>query len=305
MSNMDDPNAPVFDHEHKQPYAKRTVRYIFFIVFLFIATGVFAVWYFGDPYDTQDGRNNTRTADNPYNEDTGRGTVYAFFRNIFEGTGDGVKRSNLNLPGNQTRQTIEAIATLHDNADKIANQDDGYNYSLADVAGRYVMDSTGQRLGHIEDIIVNQETGEAKAVIVNESGLSNYQDLNKLSYSDILQTDHEGNILASINTFAGKEFDYNDLEEGFISLRFLRFGQVLDDNGQTAGNIRAIIYENAEARKIFFGLDRALASGDKILEFGIPFEDVEIVRSADGYDVQLTEEQTRMLARSVLEEASQ
>lgn len=97
------------------------------------------------------------------------------------------------------------------------------------------------------------------------------------------------------------EFYYNNNydNERYFSLRHLRGGQVLDFEGNVAGQIDTVIYENAEAQNIYFSLKPVLNPLNSPVRFGIPYQAVDVIENPDGYDIQLSKKQTINLAEKL------
>lgn len=306
-------DAPILEADHYSPFAKRSVWAIFLFVIGLILVGAFILWYAGffgsqekmAQTESESGGAVFESYDSRYPAESGKDSVYSFFRSLFSGASSGVANSPINLPESLKERSLEAMTTLEDNAQAIASIDDGYSYSLYDVVGSDVVDIKGRRAGNVHDIIVDKETGEAGAVIVDEKGQSYRRELAFLSYQKVQKQEASGRVTLTVtdNKFEdNKEFRYTKLnEEGYVSLRNLRDGQVLDDQGKVAGQIEAVIYENAEAQTIVLKLKPSLTPKNKGREFSLNFEDANIIQNPDGYDIKLTAEQTEDLAKTLYE----
>ncbi len=86
-----------------------------------------------------------------------------------------------------------------------------------------------------------------------------------------------------------------------VSLRHLRDGQVLDYQGKVAGEVEAIIYQNAEAQDIYFKLKPRLVGESQAKLYGLPLEAFDLTTNRDGYDIKLSKEQTASLAEVLYE----
>lgn len=312
--HTDPHNAPVLESDHHAPFARRSVNAVFGIVLAIGLVGGFLFWYYGFFSGEKIIRGPETNIpekkvvyidkpENPYPEGTHKNTVYGFFYSLMGGAAHGVEDSPLNLPGDPDERTIEALNTLEEHAHRLANIDDNYSQSIRDVVGSEVVGRKGDKAGNIHDIVVHKETGEAQAIIVDEAGNSYNRELAALSYDRVLKQDKDGNVLMTVtdNKFEkNREFAYSKMDDTkYVSLRHLRDGQLLDDQGEVAGQVNAIIYQNAEAQKIYFTIKPSLTPTKKLLEFGLPFEDVKIIQNPDGYDVQMTKEQTESLAEAL------
>ena len=308
-TSTDPATSPVLESDHYAPFARRSFNAILGIIIVLGLCGAFFYWYLGAPEKSAELRDpvlkgaSTQYTNNPYPEDTGKGSIYEFFRNAISGTADGIDNSSLNFPANKNEQTIEALNRLSRNAELLANVDDNYRHSIYDVVGSDVVDIKGDDAGKIHDILVNRETGEAKAIIIDGDGATYERDVVKLKFEKVFKQDTDGDVKLSVtdNDVADKkEFVYEGLEDSpYVSLRHLRAGQILDYQGKVAGEVDAIIYENAEAQKIYFALKPSLSPTGQSKKFGIPFDAVNIVVNPDGYDIKLNKEQTEALAESL------
>jgi len=308
-TSTDPETSPVLESDHYAPFARRSFNAILGIVVVLLLCGGFVYWYFGSPEQSAERRDpvlkggSTQFTNNPYPEDTGKGSLYEFFRNAISGTADGIDNSSLNFPANRNEETIDAVSRLSRNAELLSSIDDNYMHSIYDVVGSEVVGIQGDEAGKIHDIFVNRDTGEAKAILVDEDGVAYERELVKLKFEKVFKQDTDGDTKLSVtdnDILEKKEFIYSDLEDAdYVSLRHLRDGQILDYQGKVAGKVDAIIYENAEAQKIYFALKPKLSPTGQVEKFGIPFESVDVVVNPDGYDIKLNKEQTEAIAETL------
>lgn len=301
-------NAPIWEDDHNAAYANRSISAIFGFVFLIALIGAASFWALGyfsaappskNVIVTQQGT----TAPLPEQADqsttsaatAGDRPIYDFFYSLFNSASNGADSAKM--------KTAKALTVLEDNAKAIADADtnDGYRHSIKDVVGSDVVDKDGDQFGRVHDIVVNKKTGEGMAVIVDGAGEYHESQLSSLSYKNVLMQDSEGSVLMTVtgNAFQEKDgFEYTNMDnDKFISLRLLHGGQLLDDLGEVAGDVDAVIYQNAEAQKIYFVLDTALSPNADVVEFSLPFTEVNIIKNPDGYDVKMTKAQTEKLAQ--------
>lgn len=325
---MDPNTSSVYDHDTKIVFANRSIVAVatLFIGVVFII-GLIIWWFFGAPTGfsghkkvvQQDGQTvviNTQEPGNRYEEDTGRSAVYDFFYNVFGGARDGLRENplaidNLDEGGGasigQDLAYLELVARA--TAAKMQSMDDGYRRSLFDVVGSNVIGAEGEEAGEIHDILIDKKTGQAHALILDKDGLSRTRDLTALKFNKVDVQNPGGSALLNVTDgfVEGKDsftYDEND-KKSYISLRHLRAGQIIDYNGNVAGQVDAIIYENAEAQRIFFELKPRLVPQGKPAIFGLAYEDARIVTRPDGYDVILDKEQTELLAETLFAQDSQ
>jgi len=276
---MDPQTANVFDHDTHQPYARRSISAIIGIVVALFAVGAFVGWFFFSPITDEQEivRTNNYEANvavqmpgNSYEQGTGRSAVYNFFYKMFGGIEDGLEDNPHNLENVEhiNQLNINTDTLFSDNVsphlalnryyDRFENIDDGYRHSIYDVVGSDVIGRKGEKAGEVHDILINKETGEARAVIVDQNADTYYdRDLARLNFKNIYTQQPDGDVRATITEDTledKKEFIYMNMDDRFISLRHLRSGQILDFEGNVAGEVDAIIYRNAEAQRIFFAL---------------------------------------------------
>lgn len=318
----------------KTPYAKRSLNSIAVFVIALLLVGAFVGWYFLVP----DGNSNDpdtvanyeqeprQLPGNSYKKGSGRSDLYNFFYTMFGGIEDGLEDNphnlnnvenldQFNLDNTQGLDVDGALASKQERQQQLQQiaqaqnpyQDD-YRHSVFDIVGSDVFGRKGDRAGRIYDILVHKESGKAKVVVVNDDDQRYQRDLSAVRFKRVLKQQSEGNISLTISEEKVEnkpDFSYTDLENTqYISLRHLRDGQLLDFEGEVAGQIDAIIYENAEVQNIYFTLRPQLA-GRGPDTFRLPFSETEIIESPDGYDIQLTKEQTVALAETLFNVKSQ
>lgn len=311
MNNQDnmgnEAKANIWTSNENQPYAQRSVRAFTIILFVVLAVGGFVTWYFfispdnGTPVNSQAAAQ--RAPGNEYDPQTGQSSFYNFFHKVFSGIGDGLDTSRMNIGEPDDEFRLEALSEVEQQAEKLAPRlDDGFQYSMKDVVGSRVMGEDGNQAGQVHDIVIDKETGEAQAIIVDKDGTYHNQGLSRLTFENVQVQDPSGAVLATLSgDDLGEKprFSYADMGDKYISLRHLRDGQVLDHNGDVAGQVSTVIYQNAEVQRVLFALKPSLTGGRDVGLFGFPYENVTVVENPDGYDIQLTEEQTRSLASSL------
>lgn len=309
-----DRERPVFDHDTHIPYAERTIKAIVWVFLVVFLVGGFVAWFFfgfGPSTDDEQEEDihysatvNTQVdADVEAEDSSGKSSVYRFFRQMFSGVGDGLDASQFNIDDSpDIYESIETQLELERKADALSEGDDGYRHSLFDVIGSEVEGSADQDAGTIHDILVNRQTGEARVLIVDGDGMQSARDLRDLEFEKVFVQGRRGQIKLSVPETAldSKEvFRYtDDDQEQLISLRRLRAGQLLDFEGNIAGQIDAIIYGNAQAQGLVIDLRPALDRYSPS-SYYISFDQARFVENPDGMDLKLTEAQTRALARQL------
>lgn len=322
--------APVIDHDVHQSFTQRSLRAIAGIAIgLFLMGGVVSWFFMGDrTVDDDYNADGTpplesaefeQTPGNQYEEGSGRSATYDFFYSMFGGIEQGLEENphNLKNVGHIDQFNIDADRVMGDGAPTMALKkasaeaaaklnaqysqafEGQYTHSIQTVVGSEVLDKDGQKTGQVFDILVNKDTGQAKAIIVQDDDSYYERDLKAVGFNYLDRKQDDGDRVLNIEeqTFEkAKEFEYNDkVNEAYVSLRRLQDGDLIDFEGEVAGKIDTVIYENAEAQDIYFTLRPTLAAqGPK--RFKLAFSEAEIVETPDGLDVQLTEQQTRGLA---------
>jgi len=316
-------NTSILEQEGQtQPFARRSVRMFFTLILILFCAGLFAGWFFFGLSGDQNTPQNyvpqetaaTQMPGNEYGQGSGRGAVYNFFYKIFGGIEDGLDDSPHNLKNVEhidkfnieTTTTNDAAAALaidryaQARAAQIdAMTQDEYRHSVLDVIGSEVFGRTGDKAGTIEDILVHKETGKAKLVVIDEDEARYERDMAGVGFKKIRKQQADGDVLLTVaeeKIEQKPDFEYSSIgDKNYVSLRRLRDGQLLDFEGEVAGQIDAVIYENAEAQNIYFTLRPQLAR-QGISLFYLPFEETQIIENIDGLDIKLTEQQTKALA---------
>lgn len=266
--------------------------------------------------------NDPQMPGNSYPEETGRSLVYDFFYKMFGGIKHGAEDNPHNL--NNVEQLDDfnmdkgakgnvAVALAIDkyaeeNATATQKEEETApkiipRHSLYDAINSKVYDEDGALSGSLYDILVNKETGQAQAVIVREDETRYGRDLKAIGFERVMKQKTDGDVTLNVTerqVEGAPEFEYETIKrENYVSLRNLQDGQILDYQGEVAGEIDAVIYENAEAGNIYFTLRKALTPNGAPSTFSIPFSEVKIVENPDGYDIQLNKEQTEALAATL------
>lgn len=309
--------APVLDAQHAQPYAFKSVRVFFLLIFI-LAIISFGIWFiFFKDAEMPSSRAPAAPQLPAQEAEEAPGEIYMFFYNMFQGIHDGLEDSphnlenvdyidDVNIETGPLEEDVEAVLAVKDYAEMIAaveNEQEGgseFKYALKDILDSAVIDRSGRLTGRIHDILVNAETGRASALIVQENDTRLEKDLASIRFKKVLKQTGEGKTLLTVaeeKIERKPEFRYTKIpEDQKISLRHLEDGQVLDYKGDVAGHIETVIYQDAQAQDILFTLRPMLARKD-LKQFTLPFEKVDINKARDGYDIHLSEKQTEYLAR--------
>lgn len=309
---------PVLDHDTELPYGDRSVRMILFILALVVAVIVgTTLIFFGEVTgeDTTAGQKTAQSAApqaaTPASTAPARSdepsAVQRFFEDMFSGADDGLDPDDMNLDeASPVEHAVRAQLSLQEQAQSMSRGAGGYRHSLYDVIDAQVIDESGQDVGEITDILVNQDTGAARTLILDEDNHTIARDLKDIQFSRVFKQAPDGTTRLSISDSAVEEkpgYSYAADEPGkYISLRRLRGGQLLDFEGNVAGQIDAVIYGNAEAQGLVIDLRPTLDRADSRtgnFHFFLPFSEADFVENPDGLDIKLTKEQTRALAQQL------
>lgn len=74
-------------------------------------------------------------------------------------------------------------------------------------------------------------------------------------------------------------------------------GKIVDFDGHTAGDVRAVIHRENGIKKVYFALDQSLTPSNRPRHFQIAYDEVEIVTDNGATFIQLNKEQTKALAK--------
>lgn len=301
-SQQSDPHtADVISNEHHHPYARRSITTFFTIIGIIILflSGVF----FFRPSSDNEPKNVT------YNE------------------GDTTYQADLKLPGDEVDNAIagavdkffdvepqnvipgEAVNSVIDvtNYINVRTQTERvvYQNSFYNVMDSAVDDVNGEKIGELSDIVINKDTGDATAIIMDREDSLYQSDLDAISFEEIRYKDDNGDFVTTVtekDITNRQDFDYTMLGDQHVSLKNLESGQVFDDKGKYVGEIDALIYRDAEVNNIYFSLKPSLTPRNREMTIKYPFDDLNIIESPDGYDVHLSTEETRQLAELLLAE---
>ncbi len=302
LSEEQPENADLISQRVNQPFAQRSVS-AFFMIILFIGAIVAVIYFFtGSDSKTANngevsGQENSNVASLPLDDIPGQDLDNAILRaaNKFFDASDVLPKTRM--------ESMADIETYYNQASEKTTeyQDSFYSFLDSDIN-----DPNGQKIGYLHDVIIDKNTGEAKAIIVDEEDAFFGTNLEVLTFQDIAYQESDGDVRTSItenNIEQRDSFNYADITDNdFISLKNLRNGQVLDDKGKYVGEIDALIYRNAEINNIYFTIRTELTNTANPVVIKYPFEQLNIIKNIDGYDVQLTTEETRDLAAMLLSE---
>ena len=138
------------------------------------------------------------------------------------------------------------------------------------------------------------------AILVDTNNRYYGSPLRALSYEEVLSQNKEGDIktiTSKDNLESRAAFDYQNLNDGqYVSLKLLQDGQILDFENRVVGSVEAIEYKDAKAQNVYIRLDPNYVPKGKEDVYRIPFNDLASVKGKAGYNMKLSETQTRDLA---------
>ena len=293
----------VWSQEHHNTFANRTISTVFWTIGI-VAVLVIAGFMFSaqdSSQGTQSASETTASGDTnlSVNVDANPAEEVGLIAQIFHGL---FGTENLE-PFDLNKSPVNEMAELETLYNMQENVDDGYRMSFYDVLNGDIISSEGENAGNLHDIIIDKETGEAKAIVIEKDKRVFDRELGTLSFSQVLSQELDGDTQLTITetTFDAKtEFDYANIDyDRYISLRSLEDGQVIDDKSEYVGEIDALIYQNAEVQDVYFYVDPSLTPHGRANLVKIPFEELNVVKNASGFDIQLSTEKTRELAASL------
>lgn len=298
--------APIFDHDVDMPYAGRSIKAVFWLIFFVFVIGGFVAWYFLDPSQNEQSttENNIYSARINAEVKSDNTALHRIFEEMFSGIGDGLDASVVNIDSDPGLNTaIQTQLYIRKRAEALSAAETGYRHSLFNVIGAQVEGRADQKAGTVFDILVDRETGEAQALIIDEDGLEQTEDLKDIKFQKVFIQTPDGHTKLNIPEQQVEQKDpfryAQNNSDQTISLRRLRAGQVLDFEGNVAGQIDAVIYGNAEAQRLVIDLRPVLARAGAPASFYISFDQARFEENPDGLDIKLTETQTRALAKEL------
>ena len=300
MSMQNDPhNTDMISQDHHHPFARRSVTTVFLVIggVILLASSVYFL-----------GSSDESSEQITYN-DNKENTEYKAYIDL---PGDKVDTAiaesvdqffNVEpedvIPGSDIDNVVDVTNFINAQSQI---EDKNYRNSFYSFIDSSVKAASGEKVGELHDILIDKNSGEAIAIVIDDDSLFQ-TDLNLLSFEEVKYQEDDGDMLANItesDMLSRQEFDYSMLENSdYISLKNLESGQVFDDKGEYVGEIDALIYRDAEVNKVYFSLKQALTPGNSEVTFQYPFEQLNIVKSPDGYDIKLSSEETRKLAAAL------
>lgn len=179
--------------------------------------------------------------------------------------------------------------------------DDGIEGSFFKLSYQSLIAENGETVGQINDILVNPVSGDAAVIIYSLSGEEDMANpvLYRVGYEDVAVRETGGDFRVNVEEsrlLNRPQFEYNPQVLGqFISLKYLRQAELIDSYGEVVGEMREVTFRNNRADQVIFRLDSSLAPTQP-RRFSMPFGNAHIVWERDGYNLQLTEQQTAALA---------
>lgn len=159
--------------------------------------------------------------------------------------------------------------------------------------GTSIQNPKGEKIGSIEDIIVDAD-GDATAVVVNDGGVLGLG--GKMAAFDygILQGFTAGdNVMVKLSEDSIKNaqaFDPDALAEGSFSVKKLADAKVLDANGKAVADVDTIAFEGNDADYVVAQFNDILGlGGDKV---AMDFDALTVTNTNGKYAFKLNAEQS-------------
>ncbi len=291
--NPDHPD--VWSQDHHMPFANRTVTWVFTLIGIVLLGALAVLLPFSSTENPPRQQGDTSIL---VNVDPSTGEEVGFLAKIFNDMTQGIKT---NLPHVDT--PIETFVRMEDMFNDMEDYNDDYNFSFRDTLDSEIIGARGKRVGTLYDILVNRGTGEAKAIIISEEDQYYDQKLVNLRFQKIRYQEPDGDTLINVTEEQidqRKNFDYTRYDKDtYVSLKNLRNGQIVDDHGEYVGEIDGLIYQNEEVQDVYFFVKQSLTPLGQARLFNVPFESVNLVEGPGGFDIKLSKEETRALARAL------
>ncbi len=172
--------------------------------------------------------------------------------------------------------------------------------SLSGLLEKPAFDETLQIRGIVEDVLVDGADGQARMIIVRSPERDQRV---AFDYSAIMTRNDEGVVMS--RSARPDAFEYARVfsaENEPVSLRILTGSDILDVDGNVIGTVTNVTFDEDMADQIFFSVADPNPEDENVsgLYYQIPFGNIRIRTDPGGYNVQLDEEQTAHIARTIL-----
>lgn len=170
--------------------------------------------------------------------------------------------------------------------------DDGLENSFYDISLSYLKGKNGKLIAKIDDILVSSTSGTAKYILYYKGDEKPLNGYNFVNYTDVLVEESDGDIILSTTKSEippGPNIKYSKkILSTYISLKYLREADVVNQNGNLIGKVRAIIYDDNKLQEIYVVPTNGHTS--KVNMYSYRLDDLSISYKNGGYDVRPKEE---------------
>lgn len=248
------------------------------------------------------------------------GPVHEFFSQIFGGINEGLQEGaensaarvadvDMGLAGEGTADdSIPAIGDPFEDDTGTETQplpeaamplqERNYQDEIQALFGVPITGEDGKELGVLYDILAQPGTGEARGLLLEADG---GERIVMLPW-ELVRIDGPDDVL-TLAMSAGQFGDQPPIADELqvprevedISLRTLRESAVIDTDGNPVGSVEAITFSDGAVQSVFFVVTGP-SEPPLIQRFSLSMPEITLIREADGYLIQLSNEQTRYVA---------
>lgn len=210
--------------------------------------------------------------------------------------------------GDIKHDTSEAYENIKATVVGEANTDEGFKTVTIDermtatgMIGRSVHNAKGEGIATVKDIILDRD-GKASMIVVADGEFIGMGKQAAFDYNAITRMNADGDfimpiteaMIANAAEFSYDREDYSDnvrvVPSNGYSVAELLDGQLVDEKKETVAEIDNISLQNGTATQLIVGFDKILGLGGEKATIG--FDAAEVVQDGDGYDFQLSANQT-------------
>ncbi|HEU4838073.1 MAG TPA: PRC-barrel domain-containing protein [Micavibrio sp.] len=172
-----------------------------------------------------------------------------------------------------------------------------------ELLGADVQNPSGEKIGSIEDILVDQEGG-AETVVINDGGVLGLGGkLVAFDYDIIEGVSADKDVIVKLTDASikkAKRFEYKApskpdaaisvMPASQFSVKKVQDAKVVDANGKAVANVSDVVFEGDEADYLIVTFDKFLGlGGDKA---ALDFEALDVANNNGKYTFKLTSQQT-------------
>ncbi|MFC4271310.1 hypothetical protein GQF03_12960 [Sneathiella chungangensis] len=174
------------------------------------------------------------------------------------------------------------------------------------IIGEPVYNFNNERVGVVEDIILDQD-GKAAMVIIGDGDFFGLGKLAAFDYNAMVEKNADGDIVMplteeAIERAAEFSFDRNDTGENVrmmpanaYSVEKLLDAQLVNAKGETLGEVDDIAFKSGQASQLIVGFDKILGFGGE--EISLAYDDAKLVKDGDDdYKYTLSEKKSSLIS---------